>query len=139
MSVMTFDDDRYSQIFEALRVKGNDLGWLFGYPEGWDKYGGLDFHIKTFVTDLRRANILTWNRQYPDDILTVDELVFQPRCPYTNIQLYKALCAIRYNLCDNGGKETDISNCLKRLNHLIDSVASGIIDTLPEYQEASWM
>ena len=138
MSVVLYSEKKFLEIYETLKPMARDLAWLFDYPEGWDKPGGMDYHLKNFLNDLYRANVMTWNRQYPNDTQKMDVLDFLKELPiYKNLcGLYKSLQGLRYNLCDNDGEESDICNCLDKLNRLIDHIALKIIQEIPDYQNA---
>ena len=139
MSVVLYSEKKILEIYKTLEPEGGSLAWLFGYPDGWDELSGMDYYLKNFINDLYRANTITWNRQYPDDVQEIETLNFsQTVLPYGNLcQLYKSLLGLRYNLCDNDGKESDLNNCLDRLNRLIDHIALKIIQEIPAYQDAN--
>ena len=139
MSVVLYSQKKFLKIYKTLEPEGRSLAWLFGYPDGWDGASGIDYYLKSFINDLYRANTITWNRQYPDDIREIKTLNFsQTVLPYRNLcQIYKSLLGVRYNLCDNEGKESDLNNCLDRLNRLIDHIALKIIQEIPAYQDAN--
>ena len=139
MSVIFYNDQKFHRIYQSLSSMGQDLAWLFHYPDGWNELDGMDEHFKNFVNDLRRANIQTWNRQYPDDPQPLNIIDFSTHTrPYKNrCEFYKSLRGLRYNLYDNDGQKSDICDCFRKLDRLIDHVASEIIDKLPEFQEAA--
>lgn len=144
MSVILYEDEKFLRIYESLRGKqgGKEYAHLWHYPEGWDQPYGMDTHYRAFVQDLRRANIITWNRQYKDDIqairiLEFKEAPFLSAMPYnSNIEFLKSLRGVRYNLIDNAGNETDLNDCLKKLEAIIDEVSYAIISRLPEWERA---
>jgi len=137
MSVILYDDKKFLKIYATLRLNAKDYAHIFGYPEGWDKPGGMDTHLRAFIDDLRRANVITWNRQYPDDPQPLTALEFKPVMPYSSdIQLLKSLQGLRYNLISNDGRITNLSSCFEKLTNLIYYLMSRIIDRLPEYQKA---
>ena len=138
MSVILYDGEKFQRIYQSLHLKGQELGYLFGYPEGWDKYGGLDEHIRPLIQDWQRGNIMTWNRQYPDDVepLELADLDYGVM-PYLNdFELLKSLQGLRYNLISNDGEETDFKGSMGKLNRLIEHVMNKIIRRLPEYERA---
>lgn len=139
MSVTLYSEKKFLEIYETLKPEGRDLAWLFGYPDGWDKPDGMNYYLKNFINDLYRANAITWNRQYPNDIQKIDVLDFSKRLlPYKNLhELYKSLQGLRYSLCDNDGEESDLNNCLDKLNKLIDHIALKIIQEIAAYQNAN--
>jgi len=137
MSVILYDDEKFLRIYATLRLDAKDYAHIFDYPEGWNKPGGMDTYLRAFIDDLRRANIITWNRQYPDDQQPLRTLQFKPVLPYaTDFELLKSLQGLRYNLISNDGTKTDISGCFEKLTNLIYCLMSRIIDRLPEYQRA---
>lgn len=134
MSVILYDDEKFLKIYQNLSIQGRDLAHLWKYPEGWDKPNGMDEHLKIFVSDLRRANIMTHNRQYPDDARPISLLTFRCVLPYgSTIQLVKSLQGLSYNLICNDGKEMNLSNCTHRLHELIFYLLSKIVSDLPEH------
>lgn len=139
MSVILYDDEKFRKIYENLHLMGRDLAWLFNYPEQWDEPNGMDEHFKSFVSDLRRSNIQTWNRQYPDSPQPLKIIDFSADVlPYRNLfEFYKSLRGLRYNLYDNDGEKSNICNCFTKLDHLIDHVAAEIISQMPQFQEAA--
>jgi len=139
MSVVLYSEKKFLEIYKTLEPEGRSLAWLFGYPDGWDELSGMDYYLKNFINDLYRANTITWNRQYPDEVQEIETLNFsQTVLPYGNLcRLYKSLLGLRYNLCDNDGEESDLNNCLDRLNRLIDHIALKIIQEIPAYQDAN--
>ncbi len=139
MSVVLYSQKKFLKIYKTLEPEGRSLAWLFAYPDGWDGASGIDNYLKSFINDLCRANTITWNRQYPDEVQEIETLNFSETIlPYGNLcQLYKSLLGVRYNLCDNEGKESDLNNCLDRLNRLIDHIALKIIQEMPAYQDAN--
>ncbi len=139
MSVVLYSQKKFLKIHKTLEPEGRSLAWLFAYPHGWDGASGIDHYLKSFINDLCRANTITWNRQYPDEVQEIKTLNFSETIlPYGNLcQLYKSLLGVRYNLCDNEGKESDLNNCLDRLNRLIDHITLKIIQEIPAYQDAN--
>lgn len=152
MSVILYEDEKFLRIYQTMRIKrgGQEYAHLFHYPEGWQDSKVMDQHYRSFAEDLRRANTITWNRQYPDDVQPLSALDFDS-CgvnlggvlaqstiePYHNdIEFLKSLRGLRYNLIDNEGQETDLLGCMKILNHLIDEVGYAIISRLPEWSKA---
>jgi hypothetical protein len=138
--VILYEDEKFLRIYETLRGRrgGQEYAHLWRYPEGWNLLGGMDGHYRAFADDLRRANIITWNRQYEDDQQPLRTLDPHPALPYeTDIRFLKSLRGLRYNLIDNAGNETDLCDCLKKLDALIDEVAMDIIRRLPEWERAN--
>lgn len=137
MSVMQFDDEKFQRIDKTLKARyERDLGYLFGYPPGWDKSNGLSTHITAFLQDCQRANTGTWNRQYRD---TTALAVFSPKLVqiYRNdFELLKSLKGLRYNLIDNAGRESSLNDCWSKLDQLIDFVSDKIISSYPEWDAA---
>lgn len=138
MSVILYEDQKFLRIYTTLASKEREYACLFSYPEGWQHPGGMDSTYRAFVDDLRRANILTWNRQYEDDQHPLWTLDFDTKTlPYaTDIEFLKSLRGLRYNLIDNGGGRTDFLGCTKRLDNIIDSVMYEIISRMPEWETA---
>ena len=138
MSVTLYEEEKFLRIYQSLHLAGQDLARLWSYPPGWQEPGGMDAHFRSFITDLRRANTATWNRQYSDDpqpftIPDFDKGVL----PYVNdFQLLKSLQGLRYNLISNDGKETNFLQCYDRLHYIIDHLMSSIINELPQYAAA---
>jgi len=133
---MLYGDEKFARIFASLQHDGRNIAWLFGYPKGWDEPGGLLPSIRAFVQDLQRANAITWNRQYENEKvpLSLGKLTGLP--PYTEIEFYKSLRGLKYNLMDNEGAETNLAKSLERLDILIDTVGASIISKLPEWEAA---
>lgn len=140
MSVILYDDEKFLKIYQSLVVRGNELAHLWKYPTDWDKPNGMDYHFQTFVSELRRANIATWNRQYSDATHPISIFAFRCVLPYSStIELVKSLQGLSYNLISNDGKESNLNNCAKRLHELIFDLMSQIISNLPGYSTcAAW-
>ena len=137
MSVILYEDERFLKIYESLHLKGRDLACFWDYPEGWDKPNGMNEVLWNFVNDLRRANTITWNRQYQDEQYPLDILELKTVTPYKNdFQLLKSLRGVRYNLISNDGQETDLLGCMQKLDKLILHIAFEIVDRLPEWEMA---
>jgi len=135
MSVILYDDEKFLKIYQSLSLQASDLAHLWKYPEGWDKPNGMDEHFKIFVSDLRRANTMAHNRQYPDDARPISIPDFHCVFPYgSSIHFVKSLQGLSYNLICNDGKEMNLSNCAKRLHELIFHLMSKIVSDLPEYE-----
>lgn len=136
MSVVLYAEEKFLRIYQSLKLMENDVACVFGYPKGWDQPGGMDEVIRSFITDLRRANIITWNRQYPRDPrpLTVLDLA-GGMLPYgSDFELLKSLKGLHYNLISNDGKESNLLGCCEKLYDLIFCIMSRIIERLPVYQ-----
>ena len=142
MSVICIEDRKFLEVAETLKTNAREYMYIFGYPEGWQVEENQEHIINSFCDDLYRANQLTYQRQYgenhEDARFPIEALKFVPAKRLSKIQLYKRLRSISYNLYDNGGKETDILGCTKRLNRLIAHIANDIISEMPEYQKAEW-
>lgn len=137
MSVILYEDEKFQQIYETLKCKDREYACIFNYPEGWDKYGGMDATYRAFVDDLRRANIMTWNRQYEDDQQPLGVVDYGGALPYrSDIEFLKSLRGLRYNLIDNAGGETDFNGCMEKLNNIIDQLQYEIISRMPEWDKA---
>lgn len=139
MSVIYYDDKKFYRICRTLKLDGRELGHIWKYPEGWQESGGMDTHIDNFINDLRRGNIATWNRQYPDDVQPLRVLQFEQDTSAlynTDCELLKSLKGVHYNLISNDGDETDLLGSYKRLEDVIWYYMSKIIDRLPEYEKA---
>ncbi len=134
MSVILYEDEKFLKIYQNLTIRGSELAHLWKYPKDWNKFNGMDYHFKTFLSELRRANTATWNRQYPDALVPLTTLDFHCVLPYpSTIQLVKSLQGLSYNLIDNDGNESNLCNCAKRLHELIYDLMSQIISNLPAY------
>jgi len=136
MSVILYDEKRFSDICATLQSGGTEWACCFGYPEGWQDTATMDGYYRRFAQDLRRANTLAWNQQYNDDqalAVKIEGGVSLPR-----IAFYKALCAVRYNLVTNAGDIRSLNNCAAILKKIISAVANEIISHLPEYDKAEW-
>ena len=137
MSVMIYEDIKFLRIYESLHLKGRNIAPIWHYPKGWDEPNGMDESLKGFVNDLRRANTITWNRQYTDEQYQLSVLDFKTVLPYkNNFELLKSLRGVRYNLISNNGEETNLLDCYKKLDALVEYVALDIIDKMPEWERA---
>lgn len=137
MSTILYADEKFLKVYESLAIarNGQEYAHLFHYPDGWNQPGGMVQHYRDFVDALRVANIKAYNERYDDgDELEVSLLDFSHTVmPYgSNIQLYKSLRGLRYNLDDE-----DNNGCVGILDHLIDTLAYNIISRLPEYERAN--
>lgn len=139
MSVILYEEEKFLRTYQSLKLMGRDIAHVFGYPKGWNEPGGMDEVIKSFVADLRRANITTWNRQYPDDPRSLAIPDFDKGIlPYGNdLELLKSLKGLHYNLISNDEKETNLLGCCERLHNLIYCIMSRIIERLPLYQKVN--
>ncbi len=139
MSVILFEDEQFHNIARALIAhsrQGRELACEWGYPDGWDDEGEMIGHIRAWVNDCRRANIMTWNRQYSETEPLVALSWPSGGTIWSRVELYKALRSLRYNLYDNGGTESDVVGCFERLGVVIDSLGYDIISALPEFETA---
>jgi hypothetical protein len=155
MSVICYDDTKYYRIAHSMKhiasqgVTYNTIPerWAgdFDYPEDWRNMDTMDSVINNFCNDLYRANQMTYERQYQDSDnvetgFKLESLNFEkPKrvARYkSNIELYKSLQSVRYNICDNSGKKTNFNKCLNRLDSIIESIAYDIISSMPEYDKA---
>ena len=139
MSVILYEEEKFLRIYQNLKLMGKDVAHVFGYPKGWGQPGGMDEEIRSFITDLRRANITTWNRQYPDDPRSLAIPDFEKGIlPYgSDFELLKSLKGLRYNLISNDGQESNLLGCCEKLHNLIYYIMSEIINCLPLYQNAN--
>ena len=138
MSVILYQDEKFLRIYQSLHLRGSRIAHIWHYPKGWDKPDGMDETLKNFVNDLRRANTITWNRQYEDDQYPLDILPSRRATSYSdNFELLKSLRGLRYNLIANDGSETNLLGCMEKLDRLIEFVAFEIIDKLPEWERAN--
>lgn len=138
MSVILYEEEKFLRIYQSLELMEKDVARAFEFPKGWDQPSGMDEEIRSFIISLRRANIITWNRQYPDDpkplvVVNLDNGIL----PYGNdFELLKSLKGLYYNLISNDGQESNLLGCCEKLHNLIYCVMSRIINRLPLYEEA---
>lgn len=139
MSVILYEEEKFLRACQSLKLMGRDIAHVFGYPKGWNEPEKMDEVIRSFVADLRRANITTWNRQYPNASRSLAIPDFDKGIlPYGNdFELLKSLKGLHYNLISNDGKETNLLGCYEKLHNLIYYIMSTIIDRLPVYQEVN--
>jgi len=138
VSVILYEEEKFLRTYQSLKLMGRDIAHVFRYPKGWNEPDKMDEVIKSFVADLKRANISTWNRQYPDDPKSLAIPDFdQGILPYGNdLELLKSLKGLHYNLISNDGQETNLLGCYEKLRSLIYYIMSTIINRLPLYQKA---
>jgi len=91
----------------------------------------LDAHFRSFVQDLRRANINTYNERYEENE-PARILSFKEELSYCPIDLIKALRSISYNIDDQS-----VNGCSTLLENLINYVMWQYISELPEYQRST--
>jgi len=106
MSTMLIEDEKFVRIYHSLRPMdpgGCGLALVWNYPEGWPE--GLDAHFKSFVQDLRTANVNAFNERYEENE-PARILSFKEGFSYGPIDLIKALRSISYNIDDQ-----DINGC----------------------------
>lgn len=130
MSTILYDDDKFLRIYETLTCKRQEYACLFNYPEGWQT--SMNPTYKSFVDDLRVANLKAYNERYDDgDEPEYSFLDFtKGALPYTDMEFYVALNSISYNIDDE-----NVNDCALRLVRLIASVAYTIISRLPQYDK----
>jgi len=131
MSSWLLDDDKFVQIYGGLCVMDSgtgELAHLWGNPEGWKDT--FSIHLKSFVRDLRTANVKAFNERY-DENQPFRILSFKGVRWYKTIDLIKALKCIRYNSDDQS-----VNGCAERLEGLINHLMSKYIEALPEYQQS---
>ena len=131
MSTWLLDDDKFVQIYGGLCVMDSgtgELAHLWGNPEGWKDT--FSIHLKSFVRDLRTANVKAFNERY-DENRPFRILSFKGVHWYKAIDLIKALQCIRYNMDDQSE-----NGCSERLEGLINQLMSKYIEALPEYQQS---
>jgi len=132
MSTMLIEDEKFVRIYNSLCLMdpgGCGLAFIWNYPEGWTE--SLDAHFKSFVQDLRTANIKAYNERY-DENEPARILSFRERFSYCPIDLIKALRSISYNIDDE-----DINGCAALLENLINYVMWQYISQLPEYEQST--
>ena len=136
MSVILYNNEKFVRIYGSLKPKGRELAHIWSYPDGWDT-GGMDRILRGFCDDLRRANIITWNQQYPKEAVPLEVVEFQAMLPYRNpCELLKSLRGVSYNLVTNNGSTRNLLGCADKLRQVIEYVTIKIIDKIPEYEKA---
>lgn len=125
MSIIQFNDDFYARIAKSMKVLGRDIAWLFCYPDGWDRHGGLDKHVNALVTDWARTNFASWKVRYADEAahLRTPRLNLNIKAYPSTLHFYKALRILEYNCT----AEQDWNDSLEKLRRLIDYLADKII------------
>lgn len=137
MSVIHYEDEKFKRLFESLKFKNKEMAYIWNYPEGWNQFQGMNGVVEAFVQDLRLANTITWNRQYPDSIAPLVRVKLGGCLPYANdFELLKSLRGVRYNLVDNAGVESNLRDCNEKLKAVIEHVMSDIIGKIPAYDAA---
>ncbi|OPY71430.1 MAG: hypothetical protein A4E63_01551 [Syntrophorhabdus sp. PtaU1.Bin050] len=134
MSTMLIEDEKFVRIYNSLRLMdsgGSGLASIWNYPEGWTE--SLYAHFKSFVQDLRTANINAYNERYEENE-PARILSFKEGFSYGPIDLIKALRSISYNIDDQ-----DVNGCAVLLEKLINYVMwQYISDTLEYQQSMAW-
>ena len=134
MSTILFEDDRFLQIRESLRLQARELAFCFGYPEGWDKPEIMQGIIDKFVQDICRANTKAYNERYEDE--NQPEVILPARrvMPFsTKHALVKALHAMDYNLDD-----ANVNGCATILHKIIYHLMYEIVSASKQYEVANW-
>jgi hypothetical protein len=137
MSVIAFPSERFAAVAASLETDAKEWMWAFGYPPGWDDALTCRMIVRAWCVDLLRSNHATSRRQYGD--LDEHEGTLPFAHPLPRVALYKALCAIRYNLIANDGTKTSLNKCADILDRVIDGLAHRIIAEMDEYKTASWI
>jgi len=132
MSTMLIEDEKFVRIYNSLCLMdsgGCGLALVWNYPEGWTE--SLGTHFKSFVQDLRLANIEAYNERYEENE-PARILSFREGLSYRPIDLIKALRSISYNIDDQS-----VNGCAALLKRLINYVMWEYISALPEYQQST--
>ncbi len=129
MAVLLIEPKTFLRVYETLNNQSQNLGWLFGYPKGWNEHKGLSSHLQEFINILYRANLDCYSRQYRTDQIEQELDFSMTTFPVNNFQLLQDLRAIEYNTYDNNGKFYLIDKTQKNLNNLIRWLAIEIIQT----------
>jgi len=117
MSTMLIEDEKFVRIYNSLCFMdsgGGGLALIWNYPDGWTE--SLDSHFRSFVQDLRTANIKAYNERYEENE-PARILSFKEGLSYCPIDLIKALRSISYNIDDKS-----VNGCAALLEKLINCV-----------------
>ena len=100
--------------------------------------------IEKLFKDAYNLNIITWNKAYPDDIISDEDLEifyklnFNSKKRFDNIyQFLKSLQCLVYNI------ELKSTTCrqqviIDQLTDLVEKTKNYIINSIDEYSEAQW-
>ena len=136
MSTALFDDDRFLQIRESLRLKiGGDLVHVWSYPPNCEDRLVMKEIIDKFVQDLGVSNTRAFNARYENENEPERILPNRSVLPFsTDHALVKALQAIDYNIDDE-----NVNGCADILHKLLYHLMYGIVSKSPQYEKAAWL
>lgn len=152
MSTALVGEDRFCRVFlelkkyavpEGVRSCSSESGSVYR-AFGLDPFKDgrrLETEARIFAEELYLLNQLAYQRAYPDEgieILKVQNWS-RVRSGFLNpCEFLKALRCIRYNIYDNGGRASQFTHTIDRLDAVIGVVTEQILESIPEYQKAAW-
>ena len=127
MSTILYDNKKFTQIRESLRIKQDEINYLWGHRCTDNTIEVID----KFVQDLRVANTRAYNIRYDEDV-PIEILPDRSFHPLSTIPLIKSLQSVRCNIDDES-----VNNCSEILTNLIYHLMDDVISDMPEYQKAN--
>ncbi len=137
MSVILENNQKYCDIFEALRRREKILKYFFYEFAGTDEIP-LESRLALFVGQLHRANVASYNERYgavePERVFDLIGTV-STGARWTDLELIKALQSINYQNSE-GEVIPEHKATGERLRELIYALMSAVIDKMPGYDQA---
>ena len=138
MSVILEDDQKFQNIFAALRRHPKAIGHLFGYPDGWDYIGGLDLILRPWISRLHLANCAAYNARYDGGHAAARIIEMDgegPGADWNDFELIKALQSLSYQ-CNEAEGDAQHKESLRLLERIIYGLMADVIRRMPAYENA---